>query len=50
MYKSNLSKKTFLKTLFLYTFFFISNLVAKAPGFNLGKKLGNLLSNREALN
>ena len=31
-------------------FFNISNLVAKAPGLNLGKKLSNLLSNRELLN
>ena len=31
-------------------FFYISNLVAKAPGLNLGKKLSSLLSNREALN
>ena len=29
---------------------FINNLVAKAPGLNLGKKLGNLFSNCEALN
>ena len=34
-----------------YTFFFyIRNLVAKAPGLNLGKDLSNLLSNNEALN
>ena len=30
--------------------FFISNLVAKAPGLNLVEKLSNLLSNRGALN
>ena len=30
--------------------FFISNLVAKAPGLNFGKKLTNMLSKREALN
>ena len=35
----------------LYTFFFyISNLVAKSLDLNLGEKLSNLLSNREALN
>ena len=28
----------------------LSNLVNKALGLNLGKKLSNLLSNREALN
>ena len=34
-----------------YTFFvYISILLAKAPGFNLGKKLSNFLSNREGLN
>ena len=38
-----------LEKIILYTFFYISNLVAKAPGLNLGKKLTNLLSNREAL-
>ena len=27
-------------------FFYITNLVAKAPGLNLGKKLSNLLSKR----
>ena len=32
------------------THFLISNLVAKASGLNLGEKLSNLLSNREALN
>ena len=31
-------------------FFYISNLFIKAPGLNLGKKLNNLLSNRDALN
>ena len=31
-------------------FFYISNVVAKAPGLNLSKKLSDLLSNREALN
>ena len=30
--------------------FYISTLVTKGPGLNLGKKLSNLLSNREALN
>ena len=30
--------------------FLIGNLVAKAPGLNLGKKLSNLLNNREVLN
>ena len=30
--------------------FYISNLVAKAPGLNLSKKLTNLLSNQEASN
>ena len=30
--------------------FFINNLVAKAPGLNFGKKISNLLTNREALN
>ena len=35
---------------FADTFFYISNLVAKAAGLNLGKKLSNLLSNHEALN
>ena len=34
----------------LYTLFFISNLVAKAPGLSFGKKLSNLLRNRKALN
>ena len=33
-----------------YTFFYISNLVAKAPGLNLCKKLSNLLRYREVLN
>ena len=33
-----------------YTSFYISNLVAKAPSPNLGKKFSNLFSNREALN
>ena len=33
-----------------YPFFFLTNLVAKAPGLNLGKKLINLLSKGEALN
>ena len=33
-----------------YTFLCISNLVAKAPGLNLGKKISNLLGNDEALN
>ena len=33
-----------------YNFFYISNLFAKAPAFDLGKKLSNLLSNCEALN
>ena len=31
-------------------FFYISNLVAIAPGLNFGKKLSNLLTNRDALN
>ena len=31
-----------------HIFIYISNLVAKAPGLNLGKKLSNLLSTREA--
>ena len=39
-----------LLVLFQCTIFFISNLVAKAPGLNLGKKSGNFLSNRDALN
>ena len=30
--------------------FYLSNLVAKAPGLSFGKKLSNLLSNGEALN
>ena len=30
-------------------FFYISSLVAKASGLNLGKKLSDLLSSREAL-
>ena len=30
--------------------FYISTLVTKGPDLNLGKKLSNLLSNREALN
>ena len=34
----------------LYIFWNISNLAAKAPGLNSGKKLSNKLSNREALN
>ena len=34
----------------IHIFIYISNLVAKAPGLNLGKKLRNLLSNHEALN
>ena len=34
----------------LHIFLYISNLVAKAPGLYLGKKLSNLLSNHEALN
>ena len=29
--------------------FYISNLVAKAPGLDLGKKISNMLSNHEAL-
>ena len=33
-----------------YIFFYISNLVAKAPGLNLGEKVSNLLSDHEALN
>ena len=33
-----------------YMFFYISNLAAKAPGLNLGKKLSNLLRNHDALN
>ena len=33
-----------------YTFLYINNLFAKAPVFNLDKKVSNLLSNREALN
>ena len=31
-------------------FFYISNLVTKAPGLNLDKKLSNLLNNGETLN
>ena len=31
-------------------FFCISNLVAKAPGLNLGEKVSNLLSSRKVLN
>ena len=38
----------FLALFTIYTFFY--NLVAKATGLNLGKKLSNLLSNHEALN
>ena len=34
----------------LHIFFNISNLVAKTPDLNLGKKLSNLLSNHEVLN
>ena len=34
----------------LHIFFYISNLVAKALGLNLDKKLSNLLSNCEVLN
>ena len=30
--------------------FYINDVVAKASGLNLGKKLSNLLSNHEALN
>ena len=30
--------------------FYINNHVAKAPGFNLGKNISNLLSNHEAQN
>ena len=33
-----------------YTFFFVSSLVAKAPGRSLSEKLSNLLIKREALN
>ena len=33
-----------------YNFLYISNLFAKAPGFDIGKKLSYLLSNYEALN
>ena len=36
--------------LFICNIFNISNLVAKAPGLNLGKQLSNLLRNREVLN
>ena len=32
------------------TFFYIRNIVAKAPGLSLGKKLSNSLSNYEVLN
>ena len=32
------------------SFFFIINLVTKAPGFNIAKKLSNLLCNHEFLN
>ena len=34
----------------IHTFFYIRNVLVKAPGLNLGKKLSNFLSNREALN
>ena len=34
----------------LSTHFFISELVAEAPGLNEGKRLSNLLRNQEALN
>ena len=30
-----------------YKFFYVSNLIAKVLGLNLGKTLSNLLSNRE---
>ena len=36
--------------MFKYTFYYVSNLVAKVPGFTLGKKLSNMFSNHEALN
>ena len=32
-----------------YKSFYVSNLIAKAVGLNLGKTLSNLLRNREAL-
>ena len=32
------------------TYFFISNLVARAPDLNLAENLSTMLSNREALN
>ena len=35
---------------YLLQVFYISNVVAKALGLDLGKKLSNLLSNHEALN
>ena len=38
-----------VETIFISNIF-ISNMVAKATGLNLGKKLSDLLSNREALN
>lgn len=45
---SSIGKK--ITVLLGYTFFYISNLVAKTPGLNLGKKFCNLLSNHEVLN
>ena len=36
--------------MYIHNFFYISNLVAKASGLDLGKKLSNLLSNHEVLN
>ena len=41
-------KKSYSKE--VYTFFYIINLVAKAPDLNFGKKLSNLLSNNQAWN
>ena len=35
---------------YLLQVFYISNLVAKVPGLDFGKRLSNLLSNHEALN
>ena len=45
--EANFYPQVFLKECTHY--FHISNLVAKAPGLNLSKKLSSLLSNREAL-
>ena len=45
------AKTILFSGLYIYIFFFIiNNLIAKASGLNLGKKLSNLISKCEALN